>query len=122
MGCNHCIEPTCLEGCPVDAYTKDPVTGIVLHSADACIGCQYCTWTCSYGVPQYNPERGVVGKCDMCHSRLAAGDSPAAVSACPTRAIQSEIVDAGPWRAPPAAPAAALSGASGADGSLSSTR
>ena len=40
MGCNHCIEPTCLEGCPVDAYTKDPVTGIVLHSADACIGCQ----------------------------------------------------------------------------------
>ena len=30
MGCNHCLEPTCLEGCPVDAYTKDPITGIVL--------------------------------------------------------------------------------------------
>ena len=40
MGCNHCLEPTCLEGCPVDAYTKDPATGIVGHSADACIGCQ----------------------------------------------------------------------------------
>ena len=40
MGCNHCLEPTCLEGCPVDAYAKDPVTGIVRHSADACIGCQ----------------------------------------------------------------------------------
>ena len=73
MGCNHCLEPTCLSGCPVDAYTKDPVTGIVRHSADACIGCQYCTWNCSYGVPQYNPERGVVGKCDMCHGRLRAG-------------------------------------------------
>jgi formate dehydrogenase iron-sulfur subunit len=60
MGCNHCLEPTCLAGCPVDAYSKDPVTGVVLHSADACIGCQYCTWKCSYGVPQYNPERGVV--------------------------------------------------------------
>ena len=24
MGCNHCLEPTCLKGCPVDAYTKDP--------------------------------------------------------------------------------------------------
>src|SRR5688572_27165275 len=60
MGCNHCLEPTCLEGCPVDAYTKDSVTGLVRHSADACIGCQYCTWNCSYGVPQYNPERGVV--------------------------------------------------------------
>ena len=67
MGCNHCLEPTCMTGCPVDAYSKDPVTGIVRHSADACIGCQYCTWNCSYGVPQYNPERGVVGKCDMCY-------------------------------------------------------
>ena len=40
MGCNHCLEPTCLQGCPVDAYSKDPATGIVRHSADACIGCQ----------------------------------------------------------------------------------
>ena len=40
MGCNHCVNPTCLSGCPVDAYTKDPATGIVHHSADACIGCQ----------------------------------------------------------------------------------
>src|SRR5687768_10823360 len=38
MGCNHCLEPTCLAGCPVDAYSKDPVTGIVHHSADTCIG------------------------------------------------------------------------------------
>jgi formate dehydrogenase iron-sulfur subunit len=122
MGCNHCVEPTCLEGCPVDAYTKDPVTGIVLHSADACIGCQYCTWTCSYGVPQYNPERGVVGKCDMCHDRLADGDSPACVAACPTGAIQIEIVDVAAWRAAAAAPEAALSGVPAGDGSLSSTR
>ena len=40
MGCNHCVDPTCLSGCPVDAYTKSPATGVVLHSADACIGCQ----------------------------------------------------------------------------------
>ena len=71
MGCNHCLEPSCLTGCPVDAYTKDPETGVVLHSADTCIGCQYCTWNCPYGVPQFNPERGVVGKCDMCHDRLS---------------------------------------------------
>ena len=42
MGCNHCLSADCLRGCPVNAYTKDPVTGIVLHSAAACIGCQYC--------------------------------------------------------------------------------
>src|SRR4030095_3168143 len=94
MGCNHCLEPTCLQGCPVDAYSKDPATGIVRHSADACIGCQYCTWNCSYGVPQYNPERGVVGKCDMCHGRLSVGQTPACVNARPEGAIPTEIVNA----------------------------
>ena len=99
MGCNHCVEPSCLIGCPVDAYTKDVATGIVDHNPDICIGCQYCTWNCSYGVPQYNPERGVVGKCDMCHHRLTSGFSPACVNACPEGAIAIEIVDVEQWRA-----------------------
>ena len=103
MGCNHCLEPTCLQGCPVDAYAKDPITGIVTHSADACIGCQYCTWNCSYGVPQYNAERGVVGKCDMCHGRLSLGQTPACVAACPEGAIAIEIVKVADWRAAVAA-------------------
>ena len=121
MACNHCVNPTCLSGCPVDAYTKDPATGIVLHSADACIGCQYCTWNCSYGVPQYNPERGVVSKCDMCHGRLALGQSPACVSACPTGAIQIEIVTIDEWRAAAAVTAPTL-GLPVGDESLSTTR
>jgi len=121
MGCNHCLEPTCLQGCPVDAYSKDPITGIVRHSADACIGCQYCTWNCSYGVPQFNHERGVVGKCDMCHGRLAVGEAPACVSACPEGAIQIEIVNTGQWRAAVEAFAPA-SGVPTGDGSLSTTR
>lgn len=98
MGCNHCLEPTCLTGCPVDAYSKDGLTGIVRHSADACIGCQYCTWNCSYGVPQYNPERGVVGKCDMCYGRLVRGQEPACASACPEDAIRIEVVKVAEWR------------------------
>jgi Fe-S-cluster-containing dehydrogenase component/DMSO reductase anchor subunit len=121
IGCHHCLEPTCLQGCPVDAYKKDAGTGIVLHSADACIGCQYCTWNCSYGVPQYNPERGVVGKCDMCHTRLGLGQSPACVSACPTGAIQIEIVNVKSWRAAVAA-ATPGSGMPSGDQSISSTR
>jgi formate dehydrogenase iron-sulfur subunit len=121
MACNHCLNPTCLSGCPVDAYTKVPETGLVLHSADACIGCQYCTWNCSYGVPQYNPERGVVGKCDMCHSRLELGQSPACVSACPTGAIQVEILSIADWRAATANSMPAP-GLPVADQSLSTTR
>ena len=121
MGCNHCVEPTCLSGCPVDAYTKDPATGIVLHSADACIGCQYCTWNCSYGVPQYNPERGVVGKCDMCHGRLALGQAPACVGACPEGAIAIEIVSTKEWRAA-FGKAAPGHGIASGDSSISTTR
>jgi formate dehydrogenase iron-sulfur subunit len=98
MGCNHCLSADCLRGCPVNAYTKDPLTGIVLHSAEACIGCQYCVWNCPYSVPQFNAERGVVGKCDMCHGRLTAGREPACVNACPENAIQIEIVDQLGWR------------------------
>lgn len=103
MGCNHCLSADCLHGCPVDAYKKDPVTGIVLHSAEACIGCQYCVWNCPYSVPQFNAERGVVGKCDMCHGRLTSGLEPACVNACPENAIEIEIVDQLGWRSDHAA-------------------
>ena len=98
MGCNHCLDAECVKGCPVDAYTKDPITGIVVHSADACIGCQYCVWNCPYSVPQFNPERGVVGKCDMCKGRLEDGFEPACVNACPESAIEIEIVNMATWR------------------------
>jgi DMSO reductase iron-sulfur subunit len=120
MGCNHCIEPSCLIGCPVKAYTKNEITGVVEHSADTCIGCQYCTWNCSYGVPQYNPERGVVGKCDMCHNRLADGMAPACVDACPEGAITIELVDIGEWRADYLS--ANAPGLPSADDSISTTR
>lgn len=121
MGCNHCLEPTCLSGCPVDAYSKDGLTGIVRHSADACIGCQYCTWNCSYGVPQFNAERGVVGKCDMCYGRLALGQDPACVAACPEGAIEIEIVNVAEWRTQYHS-AANSPGMPSADDSLSTTR
>lgn len=121
MGCNHCLEPTCLTGCPVDAYTKDSVTGIVRHSADACIGCQYCTWNCSYGVPQYNPERGVVGKCDMCYGRLERGQEPACAAACPEDAIRIEVVKVAEWREHYRA-SANSPGMPSADDSISTTR
>lgn len=91
--CHHCVEPGCLEGCPVLAYDKDPVTGIVRHLDDQCIGCSYCILKCPYDVPKYSATRGIVRKCDMCHGRLAVGEAPACVQACPNEAIRISVVD-----------------------------
>jgi Fe-S-cluster-containing dehydrogenase component/DMSO reductase anchor subunit len=91
--CHHCLEPACLEGCPVEAYEKDPVTGIVRHLDDQCIGCQYCILKCPYDVPKYSRTKGIVRKCDMCSNRLAVGEAPACVQACPTQAIRVTIVN-----------------------------
>jgi formate dehydrogenase iron-sulfur subunit len=97
--CHHCVDPACLSGCPVLAYDKDPVTGIVRHLDDQCIGCQYCVMMCPYEVPQYSKARGIVRKCDMCHSRLAVGEAPACVQACPTSAISIKVVEQAKVRA-----------------------
>ncbi|MEM7159425.1 MAG: DmsC/YnfH family molybdoenzyme membrane anchor subunit [Myxococcota bacterium] len=90
--CHHCVEPACQSGCPVLAYEKDPVTGIVRHLDDQCIGCQYCVLKCPYDVPKYNAQRGIVRKCDMCSQRLAVGEPPACAQACPTGAIRVRVV------------------------------
>jgi Fe-S-cluster-containing dehydrogenase component/DMSO reductase anchor subunit len=90
--CHHCLEPACLEGCPVHAYEKDPRTGIVRHLDDQCIGCQYCILKCPYDVPKYSHEKGIVRKCDMCHGRLEVGEAPACVQACPNGAIRIALV------------------------------
>jgi formate dehydrogenase iron-sulfur subunit len=98
-GCHHCVDPACLTGCPVNAYEKDPITGIVAHLDDQCIGCGYCTLTCPYEVPRYNEKRGIVRKCDMCAGRLAVGEAPACVQACPNEAITITIVNQAQVRA-----------------------
>ena len=91
--CHHCLEPACLEGCPVLAYDKNPETGIVRHLDDQCIGCHYCTMKCPYDVPKYSHRLGIVRKCDMCTDRLAVGEAPACVEACPHEAITIRLVD-----------------------------
>lgn len=92
--CHHCLEPACASACPVDAYEKQPLTGIVKHLDDQCIGCQYCTLACPYDVPKYHAGKGIVRKCDLCSSRLAVGEAPACVQACPHEAIRIRVVNA----------------------------
>lgn len=91
--CHHCLSPGCMIACPVNAYEKDPATGIVKHLDDQCFGCQYCTMACPYDVPKYHATKGIVRKCDMCSTRLSAGEAPACVQACPHQAISIQLVD-----------------------------
>ena len=91
--CHHCEDPGCLAGCPVQAYEKDPITGIVRHLDDQCIGCKYCLLKCPYDAPKYNEALGIVRKCDMCAGRIAVGEAPACVQGCPNGAISIEVVD-----------------------------
>jgi Fe-S-cluster-containing dehydrogenase component/DMSO reductase anchor subunit len=97
MACNHCLEPACLAVCPTGAYVKLD-NGVVKHTGNDCVGCQYCIWSCPYEVPVFNPVQRIVTKCDMCLPRLEAGELPACVLACPTNAITIEKVNTSQWR------------------------
>ncbi|MBE0596440.1 MAG: 4Fe-4S dicluster domain-containing protein [Desulfuromonadales bacterium] len=101
--CNHCASPSCVRVCPTKATWKRG-DGIVMMDYHRCIGCRYCMAACPYGsrsfnyvdprphLRQVNPEvptrsAGVVEKCDFCTARLAKGELPACVEACPQGAM-----------------------------------
>jgi Fe-S-cluster-containing dehydrogenase component len=86
--CLHCVDPSCISACPVSAMVKDPLTGIVRHFADRCIGCRYCVAGCPFSVPQYelNEAFGQIQKCQFCEHLQAKGQIPACCDVCPTGA------------------------------------
>jgi len=102
--CNHCASPPCVRVCPTKATWKRPEDGIVMMDWHRCIGCRYCVAACPYGSRSFNwfdprpyiknlhasyPTRtkGVVEKCTFCEERLAEGQLPACVEACPEKAL-----------------------------------
>ncbi len=124
VSCQQCEQHTpCVSVCPQKAVEVDQATGIVNQMPERCLGCRYCMTACPYharyfnwydpswpeGVKQtLNPDvsprmRGVVEKCNLCHGRLHAARTkaalgerkdaraedyiPACVEACPTGAI-----------------------------------
>jgi Fe-S-cluster-containing dehydrogenase component len=90
--CLHCEDPPCVPVCPTGASYKRKEDGIVLVDHDKCIGCNYCTWACPYGVRELDEKRKVMTKCTLCVDRIhdqalpEAERKPACVLACPTRA------------------------------------
>lgn len=87
--CMHCQDPACVSVCPVGALQKTP-WGPVIYDADRCFGCRYCMLACPFQVPRYEWDHlaPYVKKCDMCADRIARGELPACVEACPVGAIQ----------------------------------
>jgi len=81
--CRHCEDAPCVQACRTGALSQDPITRIVSHDPDRCIGCWMCTMVCPYGVIGRELERRVAVKCDRCPDR----DIPACVDACPTHAL-----------------------------------
>jgi anaerobic dimethyl sulfoxide reductase subunit B (iron-sulfur subunit) len=88
ISCNHCKNAPCVKNCPTGARTKRAEDGLVVVDSEACIGCQYCVWSCPYGASHFIEEKGIVGKCNGCADLLAQGQNPACVDACVMRALE----------------------------------
>ena len=95
IACCHCVEPACVEACPVGAITKRSEDGIVVVNREECLGkdsCMLCWDACPYGAPQFRTEDNAkMEKCNFCFERLAENKKPICVEACITGAL-----DAGP--------------------------
>ena len=84
--CMHCSRPRCKDVCPVEAITKRE-DGLVLVDEELCTGCKDCIEACPLGVMQFDEERGIAQKCDLCVARLDKGLPPSCVDACPSHCI-----------------------------------
>lgn len=87
-GCMHCEDPGCLKACPAPGAIVKHANGIVDFQSEHCIGCGYCIAGCPFNIPRINKEDNRAYKCTLCVDRVAVGQEPACVKACPTGAIQ----------------------------------
>ena len=84
--CHHCARPPCRDACPVEAISRND-QGIVLIDEAVCIGCRDCVEACPFGAMQFEDNREIAVKCDLCIHRLAENKKLACMSVCPTGCI-----------------------------------
>ena len=92
--CRHCIDPPCVAegGDLVDgAIIHDAKTGAVIYTDKtrqiSAADFDKIRSACPYDIPRRDPATGRIGKCTMCHERVARGMLPVCVKTCPTGAM-----------------------------------
>ena len=93
VACNHCDSPICFEKCPQSAISKDSETGLMSIDEEKCIGCGTCAIVCPYSAPKVDEEKKKAVRCHGCADRVAAGEKPVCVEACPARALDFGTAD-----------------------------
>ncbi|MGF7186233.1 formate dehydrogenase iron-sulfur subunit [Desulfitispora alkaliphila] len=87
--CLHCLQPACKVVCFSKSF-KVTDEGAVVYNPKLCVGCRYCMLSCPFEIPKYEWDRVLpnVVKCQMCHSKITNGESPACIGVCPTDALE----------------------------------
>jgi Fe-S-cluster-containing dehydrogenase component len=84
--CHHCADAPCKKVCPVKAIERNK-DGIVVINGETCIGCRECIDACPFGAMQFDDEKEIALKCDLCLERLKNNEAPACSLICPTGCI-----------------------------------
>lgn len=92
MNCRHCDDPPCMAVCPIKGAIYVRGDGIVLLNSKLCIGCRLCIQVCPFGAMQFNPEKRVVEKCDLCVDRIGKGLEPYCAQSCFGKCIEFKEV------------------------------
>jgi len=74
--CRHCDEPLCVDACPESAIVKRE-DGIVVLEEEHCTGCRICIEACPYDAVEFDKDKGIARKCNLCHHRVDHGLIPA---------------------------------------------
>jgi len=85
--CRHCVTPSCVSVCPVNALSKTE-SGPVVYDPSICLGCRYCMIGCPFRIPRFEWDSATprIRKCILCAPRLQRGLPTACAEACPTEA------------------------------------
>jgi len=93
--CMHCVNPPCVKLCPWGS-ARLLENGISRIDPDLCLGGSKCKSVCPWHIPERQTGvgiyldllpslagNGVMYKCDRCYNRIAEGELPACIEACP---------------------------------------